>query len=436
MAVQFYLFPRPLKSGEYPISVSAYVSNTRLQTTIGISISPDYWLDAKQCVKKGAQNKKGLKYTEINNKLLEITKAFNGYDAQQSGAPVTKDELKALLHSVLYGKSRKPRKSEPDFFKTFDEIIATEKVIRQWTASSLKKYITVKNHLHEFSPEIQFADWTETQLNAYVTFLGSKLRMKDVSVQKEIKLLKLILKKAVKMGIRMPLDFIDFKPKFKIIDKEVVYLTWEELMKLYNLSIPDDGTEITVSDISGQYYRKIVKRSSSLKKTRDLFCFCCFTGLRYSDMAKLRKTDVRNGTIRVVTEKTNDSLTIPLNKYAKTILSKYEDETFPGDLALPVISNQKMNDYIKDLAEICGFADPVTYIYYQGGIRHEEVYPKWSVLGTHGARRTFVCNALAFGIPAEVIMKITGHSNYAAMKPYVAISDASKKKAMEMINNE
>lgn len=53
MAVQFYLFPRPLKSGEYPISVSAYVSNTRLQTTIGISISPDYWLDAKQCVRKG-----------------------------------------------------------------------------------------------------------------------------------------------------------------------------------------------------------------------------------------------------------------------------------------------------------------------------------------------------------------------------------------------
>ena len=98
------------------------------------------------------------------------------------------------------------------------------------------------------------------------------------------------------------------------------------------------------------------------------------------------------------------------------------------------VDNQKMNDYIKDLAEICGFADPVTYIYYQGGIRHEEVYPKWSVLGTHGARRTFVCNALAFGVPAEIIMKITGHSNYAAMKPYVAISDASKKKAMDMFN--
>ena len=118
--------------------------------------------------------------------------------------------------------------------------------------------------------------------------------MKDVSVQKEIKLLKLILKKAVKMGIKMPLDFIDFKPKFKIIEKEVIYLTWEELMKLYNLSIPEDGTEITLCDISGQYYKKIVKGSSSLKKTRDLFCFCCFTGLRYSDMAKLRKTDVKN----------------------------------------------------------------------------------------------------------------------------------------------
>lgn len=431
MAVQFYLFPRPSKSGEHPICISAYISNIRLQTTIGISVSPDCWLDAKQCVKKNAVNKKGLKANEINDKLLDIIKAFNNFDTKQAGAPVTKDELKDLLQLTLHGTAARSSESQIDFFKTYDEIIASEKVIRQWTDSSVRKYITVKKHLQRFSPNLKFSDWTEAKLNTYVSFLGSGLLMKDVSVQKEIKLLKLILKKAVKMGIKMPLDFMDFKPKFKIIEKEVVYLSWEELMKLYKFTIPDDGTEVTLEDMSGIYYKKTVKGSSSLKKTRDLFCFCCFTGLRYSDMAKLRRTDIVNGAIKVVTEKTNDTLNIPLNKYAQTILSKYEDESFPGDLALPVISNQKMNEYIKDLAEICGFTTPINYIYYQGGARHEEVYPKWSVLGTHGARRTFVCNALAFGIPAEVIMKITGHSNYAAMKPYVAISDATKKNAME-----
>ena len=222
MAVQFYLFPRPSKSGEHPICISAYISNTRLQTTIGISVSPDYWLDAKQCVKKNAVNKKGLKANEINDKLLDIIKAFNNFDTKQAGAPVTKDELKDLLQLTLHGTAARSSESQIDFFKTYDEIIASEKVIRQWTDSSVRKYITVKKHLQRFSPNLKFSDWTEAKLNTYVSFLGSDLLMKDVSVQKEIKLLKLILKKAVKMGIKMPLDFMDFKPKFKIIEKEVV----------------------------------------------------------------------------------------------------------------------------------------------------------------------------------------------------------------------
>ena len=435
MAVQFYLFPRPSKSGEHPICISAYISNTRLQTTIGISVSPDHWLDARQCVKKATVNKKGLKANEINDKLLGITKAFNDFDMKKAGASVTKDELKALLQTTLYGAEHpKTTKPKVDFFKTFDEIITSEKVIRQWTESSVRKYNTVKKHLIAFSEDITFSDWTENRLNEYVNFLGTELRMKDVSVQKEIKLLKLVLKKAHKMGFSVPAAFLDFKPKFKIIDKEVVYLSWDELMTMYKFDIPEDGATIFLEDMNGRPYKKTVQNSSSMRKTRDLFCFCAFTGLRYSDMAKLKRTDISSDTIKVVTEKTNDSLTIPLNKYAKTILAKYEDETFPGDLALPVISNQKMNDYIKDLGEICGFTTPVNYIYYQGGMRHEEVYPKWSILGTHGARRTFICNALAFGISAEVIMKMTGHSNYAAMKPYIAISDATKKEAMEKFN--
>ena len=430
MAVQFYLFPRPSKSGEHPICVSAYISNTRLQTTIGISVSPDHWLDARQCVKKTTVNKKGLK-------AIDITKAFNDFDMKKAGSPVTKDEMKTLLQTTLYGTElSKIAKPKIDFFKTFDEIIESEKVIRQWTESSVQKYNTVKKHLMAFSKDITFTDWTENKLNEYVNFLGTELRMKDVSVQKEIKLFKLVLKKAHKMGFSVPPAFLDFKPKFKIVDKEVVYLSWDELMTMYKFDIPEEGTEITLKDMNGRPYRKTVQGSSSMRKTRDLFCFCAFTGLRYSDMAKLKRTDILNDRIKVVTEKTNDSLTIPLNRYAKTILAKYEDEPFPGDLALPVISNQKMNDYIKDLAEICGFTTPINYIYYQGGERHEEVYPKWSVLGTHGARRTFICNALAFGISAEIIMKITGHSNYAAMKPYIAISDATKKEAMEKFNIE
>ena len=80
MAVQFYLFPRALKSGERPISMSAHIANTRIQTTIGISVNPDYWFDAKQKVKKGAVNSKGMKFNEINDKLDAISKAFNTFE--------------------------------------------------------------------------------------------------------------------------------------------------------------------------------------------------------------------------------------------------------------------------------------------------------------------------------------------------------------------
>ena len=88
---------------------------------------------------------------------------------------------------------------------------------------------------------------------------------------------------------------------------------------------------------------------SSLLKTRDLFCFCAFTGLRYSDMAALKRTDITSGFINVITEKTDCTLKVPLNAYSRAILQKYADERYPGNLALPVMTNQKMNEYLKEL---------------------------------------------------------------------------------------
>jgi integrase len=74
-------------------------------------------------------------------------------------------------------------------------------------------------------------------------------------------------------------------------------------------------------------------------------------------------------------------------------------------------------------------------VYFQGHERHEQVFPKWALLTTHCGRRTFVVTALQLGIPSEVIMKWTGHSDMKAMKPYMAIVDELKAKAMERFNN-
>ena len=107
---------------------------------------------------------------------------------------------------------------------------------------------------------------------------------------------------------------------------------------------------------------------------------------------------------------------------------------FEENKVLPIITNQKMNDYLKELAELAGIDGPVRQTCCRGNERIDEVTPKYALLGTHAGRRTFICNALALGIPPQVVMKWTGHSDYRAMKPYIDIADNIKANAMSKFN--
>ena len=126
---------------------------------------------------------------------------------------------------------------------------------------------------------------------------------------------------------------------------------------------------------------------------------------------------------------------IELNDHAKAILDKYKDDDIKDGLALPVISNVKMNARLKILGQVCGIDEPIRIVYFQGNERIEQVMPKWALLTTHCGRRTFVVTALQLGIPSEVIMKWTGHSDMKAMKPYMAIVDELKERAMSRFND-
>ena len=205
-----------------------------------------------------------------------------------------------------------------------------------------------------------------------------------------------------------------FRPKLKDTQKKIIFLTWEELTKLRGFEIPP--------------------AKQSLDRVRDVFLFQCFTGLRYSDVYNLRRSDIKEDHIEVTTIKTSDSLVIELNKHSKAILEKYQDVVFEHDKALPVITNQKMNEYLKELAELAGINEPIRQTYYKGNERIDEVTPKYALLGTHAGRRTFICNALALGIPPQVVMKWTGHRDYKAMKPYIDIADDIKANAMSKFN--
>ena len=102
---------------------------------------------------------------------------------------------------------------------------------------------------------------------------------------------------------------------------------------------------------------------------------------------------------------------------------------------MPVISKVKMNARLKILGQVCGIDEPIRIVYFQGNERIEQVMPKWALLTTHCGRRTFVVTALQLGIPSEVIMKWTGHADMKAMKPYMAIVDELKERAMSRFND-
>lgn len=139
-----------------------------------------------------------------------------------------------------------------------------------------------------------------------------------------------------------------------------------------------------------------------------MFCFCCFTGLRYSDVYNLKRSDVYDDHIEVTTIKTTDRLTIPLSKYARDILGRYE--TSDDDKALPVTSNQKANKALKEVCRLSGIDRPVTVVDICGSRRTEIVKPKYELIGTHCGRRTFISNALSLGASPR------GHEDYRSQR--------------------
>ena len=300
------------------------------------------------------------------------------------------------------------------FWEVFDEFVKECGNQNNWTESTYEKFAAVKNHLKEFKEDVTFEYFDEFGLNEYVNFLRDKKDMRNSTIGKQMGFLKWFLRWSFKKGYNQNIVYDTFKPKLKTTSKKVIFLTWDELNKLKDYQIPKDK----------QY----------LERVRDVFLFCCFTSLRYSDVRNLKRSDVKSDHIEVTTVKTADSLSIELNKYSKAILEKYKDIHFENHMALPVISNQKMNDYLKELGELAEINEPIRETYYKGNERIDEVTPKYALLSTHAGRRTFICNALALGIPAPVVMKWTGHSDYKAMKPYIDIADDIKANAMNKFN--
>ena len=403
-----------------PIRMRVNFASKRIEFTTGYRIDATKWDADKQRVKNGCSNKLKQSASEINASLLEyyteIQSIFKRFEVED--VMPTPEQIKKAFNALHKPVSEEPKPKKEalpcDFFQVFDDFVEDCGRQNDWTNSTYEKFAAVKNHLTNFRDGLTFEFFDERGLNDYVGYLRDVKEMRNTTIGKQLSFLKWFLRWAFKKGVHQNNAYDNYKPKLKSTQKKIIFLTWDELNRLREFKIPSN--------------------KQALERVRDVFLFQCFTGLRYSDVFNLRRSDIKGDHIEVTTVKTSDSLIIELNNHSKAILDKYKDVAFEDDKVLPVITNQKMNDYLKELAELVGIDEPVRQTYYRGNERIDEVTPKYALLGTHAGRRTFICNALALGIPPQVVMKWTGHSDYKAMKPYIDIADDIKANAMSKFN--
>ena len=388
---------------------------------VGYRVDIDKWSpDGQRCKNNTTHSTKKVHSSVINKAIQSYEDICDNifFIFEQKEIIPTPDEFKDEFNQRLGKKVKRQR----TLFEYHTEFMIEQGKESQWEESTYKEHRTIHRRLKDFAPDLEFEDLTKQGLSMFVDYMhtvpinSKKKGLKNSSIRKNLDNLKWFLRWATDKGYNKELAFTTFQPKLKEVKNTVVYLTWDELMLIYNFT--PSSTR------------------SNLEKVKDVFCFCCFTSLRYSDVANLKRSNVFEDYILVTTIKTYDTLRIELNKYSKAILEKYKDEEYENNLALPVISNQKMNDGLKELGELCGINEPVSITYYKGSERTDEVYKKYELLTTHCGRRTFISNAIMLGIPPEVVMKWTGHEDYRTMKPYIAIADKEKKNAMDLFNKK
>ena len=445
MSVRFFLDKtrekkRNQNEGNVTLRCAICIKGTRLNTTAGFSLPPELWDHESQKVRLSTSNGKsvvidGLSARDLNSRLKRIDSFFAEYEADLKRENKEVGDLKELF-SKEFGRKTKmvadESEEKPDirgYLKTFLKEQCDKEKWRELTVKSMESF---RHHMEDFfdAEKITSIDYfDEDGTTQFVNYLLEVKELRNSTIEKYISRLRYFIRWAGKKGYTSLKA--DFKPRLQKTKKPIVFLEWDDLMKLLNFEFPAVGTVLDLEDVHGNQYKKRVSlEKETMERVRDAFCFSCFTSLRYSDLKRLKRTNVFTKYIQLTTKKDTDAVKIELNKYSKAILDKYRGMVFPNNQPLPVISEQRMNEHLKEIGEICQFIDPVHVTYFRGSERVDEVYAKWELMTTHVGRKTFICNSLMLGIPPQIVMKWTGHSDYAAMKPYIAIADSAKSDAM------
>jgi integrase len=391
--VRFYL-NKPNKNNLRSILLTYNNGGEKFRYSTKIQITEKEWNPSTQRVRRGV-----IKEGIINDTLTTLQRKIESIEieARLQGIKVS---AKYVHQKLLNDESTSVRgESLINYFDVYIE--ANQNTKRE---STLRVYKATKSRLIEFQ-EKTYTSLTLENINStfyekFIDFLIVDIGLLNNSVGKHIKIIKAVLNYLTDKEINKNLAF----KKFKVYkeDVDIIYLTEEELINVYN-------------------FKNLPPRLNAI---REVFCFGCFTGLRISDLNNLKRENINKESIEIKTQKTKDKIIIPLNKYSKEIIKRNKG------IIPSVRSNQKTNEYLKELGQLAGINKNVLITKYRGKDEIIEKSPKFNFITTHTARRTFVTLSLEKGMRIETVMSITGHKDYATFKKYIKLTDSVKEEEM------
>lgn len=385
-----------LSNGEAPIYLRITVNGIRTELAIFRSIQPDLWDTAKGRAKGSIREIRELNayLDEYLSRLIECKRQLeNDY------RPVTAESLKNRLlgnDEINFGILQVFKDHNNKLEKLGDKEVAH---------GTIERYLTAYKHLENFiawqykKKDVLLRDINFSFIKNFEFYLKSERNCAHNTTVKYIKNIKKIIR------IAMANNWIKLDPfrdiKYRFDDVDAVFL--------------DD------IDLNALVSKKIV--IPRIDQVRDIFVFCCFTGLAFSDVKALKKENIITGIdgkqwIQKRRTKTNVMSNIPILEIPQVILEKYSnhEKVKSGAAILPVPSNQKMNAYLKEISDLCGINKKLT---------------------THAARHTFATTVtLANHVSMESVSKMLGHTSINMTRKYARIADRLISEDMQKLEGK
>ncbi|NQU51240.1 MAG: integrase catalytic domain-containing protein [Bacteroidetes bacterium] len=361
------------------------------------------WNDSKQRLYNFRESDKySAEYKKINA-FLDSYKAkandlFN--DCILNDVPLAED----LVRKFFNGDKINLNPSKKSFWEVYDEYL--KDCDQSLSPNTARMHKANKKKLEKFEKEMGYEmNFDSMNLIFFDEFKNYILFVKEHEYNYFpvlIRRLKSFLNWSYKRNYHKSREF----DKFSAPEKQgsVIHLTFEELQQLINYPFED----------------------KTFQRVRDFYCFGCLTGARFGDIKHLTKDNISDGSLKFTTEKTKVSIVIPLYEGLTTIINRYPDQ----HKLLPGYANQNINKYIKKACKEAGIKTQTENLTFKKNETIRAHKPKYKLIGSHTARKTFVCLAHGKGMDIPTIMSCTGIRNIDTIKRYLEVSIQTKEEKL------